>query len=151
MVIPLKGITMSIDPLFFLYQQDYGIYSRSIAKHLKSLNASVLLSELAQRRQYHTTRDELVSDQRYGEGWFYMTIEKVEDRTSLSRKEQLTAIEILVENGLIEQENFQLGNKRHFRLIDEKILEIYGLLKKDYSLSQKGKPDCPKGANPSYI
>jgi hypothetical protein len=136
-----------IDPLFFLYQEDYGTYSRSLAKILKSLTASVILGELAQRRKYHFDRDELISDERYGDGWFYMTQEKMEERTSLSRKEQETALKILVENDLIEQRNFGVPSKRHFRLKDQKILELYGLSKKHSSLSLSDKLDCPKVTN----
>lgn len=147
MVFPIKGITMSIDPLFFLYQEDYGIYSRSMAKHLKSLNAAVFLSEVAQRRQYHKIRNELINDERYGDGWFYMTMEKVEERTSLSRSEQDKAIKILIEAGLIEQKNFGVPSKRHFRLKDQEILETYGLSKKQSSLSKSDKLDCRKPTN----
>ncbi len=136
-----------MDPLFFLYQEDYGIYSRSLAKYLKSLNASVVLSELAQRRKYHADRNELISDERYGDEWFYMTHEKMEERTSLSRKEQDSSLKILIENGLIEQKNFGVPAKRHFRLKTDKILEIYGLSKKHSSLTKTDKLDCPKGAN----
>lgn len=136
-----------MDPLFFLYQEDYGIYSRSLAKYLKSLNASVILSELAQRRKYHSDRNEIISDERYGDDWFYMTHEKMEDRTALSRKEQDSALKILIENGLIEQKNFGVPAKRHFRLKVDKILEVYGLSKKHSSLTVSDKLDCPKGTN----
>lgn len=136
-----------MDPLFFLCQEEYGTYSRPLAHFLKSLNASVLLSELAQRRKYHSSRNELISDDRYGDGWFYMTCEKVEERTYLSRKEQDSALKVLIDNDLIEQKNFGVPAKRHFRLKDDKILAIYGLSKNHSNLPISGKLDCPKRTN----
>ncbi len=136
-----------MDPLFFLCQEEYGTYSRPLAHFLKSLNASVLLSELVQRRKYHTDKKELINDLRYGNGWFYETCEKVQERTYLSRKEQDAALKLLIDNDLIEQKNFGVPAKRHFRLKDENILAIFGLSKNHSRLSDSDKLDCPKGTN----
>ncbi len=135
------------DPLFFLYQEDYGIYSRSMAKKLNSLNASVFLSELAQRRNYHTIRDELISNEKHGNGWFYLTVDKMTERTSLSGREQETAIEILLKFGLIQRVNFGLPNMRHFRLNDEKILEAYKLSKIVSNSAESAELDVRKAQN----
>lgn len=145
----IQGVFMN-DPLFFLYQDDYGTYSRSMARHLKSVNAAILLSELSQSRKYHSDRGQLISDAKHGEGWFYLTHEKVEERTALGRKEQDTALKILKDHGLIEHINFGMPARRHFILNDDKILEFYKLSRKDYSLPLSGKPVCPFRAIPSY-
>ena len=142
----LSATKISRDPLFFLYQESYGTYSRPLARKL-GLAASVLLSELTDKRRYHTTRNELIDDERHGKGWFYQTHDSCEERTGLSRKEQDTALKILKENNLIEMQVFGLPAKRHFRLNELNILDFFGFSNNNSSLSVSGKLGCPKGAN----
>lgn len=133
--------------LSFLNSDSFQIYSRIVAKHCKSVAASIILSELINRYEYHLENDELTSHEKYGEGWFYFTIEKCEERTCLSRKEQDTALKILKENNLISVVCFGLPAKRYFKVNEEECLAVFGFSKKHSSLTEKGKLDCPKRAN----
>lgn len=63
------------------------------------------------------------------DGWFYSTIEDLQESTTYGRKVQSTAINKLVEYGLIESKLMGMPAKRYFRLISdtsklEKLLEI---------------------------
>ena len=57
-------------------------------------------------------------------GWFFQTIETVEEMTGLQRKKQEKCIKNLVEKGILEQKNIGMPRKRYFRLNYEKISEI---------------------------
>lgn len=135
------------DPLYFLNHKNFGIYSRPLAKALDSLLASVLLSELVEKRHDLMEDNKLYTDQSTGEGWFYYTKEDMEEKTTLSRKEQDSAIKILKDHELIETAIFGLPGKRHFRLNDEKIISIISNSKKHSRMSEMDKLDCPKRTN----
>ena len=49
-------------------------------------------------------------------GFFPFSIEQLQEETTLGRRSQETAIANLVNAGLIEQRNFGVPNKRHFRI-----------------------------------
>lgn len=134
------------DPLAFLDEGNYGVYNRTLAIKF-GLNAAVLLSELVGKRRYH--QNELIHHPSHGPGWFYFTIDHLYERIGLSRKEQETAIKILCDNGLVEIKVFSLPAKRHFRLIDDKILELFSLSKSNSSLSKSYKLASPKVTNRS--
>lgn len=58
------------------------------------------------------------------EGWFYQTVENIEDITTLNKYKQLQGIKVLVEAGVLEQINKGVPCKRHFRINFEMIEEI---------------------------
>jgi hypothetical protein len=133
--------------LSFLNHGSYQIYSRIVATYCKSVTAAIMLSELINRYEYHASHDELDSHPKYGDGWFYLTMDKCEERTCLSRKEQDHALKILKDHNFIESVCFGLPAKRYFRIKEKEILEVFGLSKKDSSLSKRDKLECPKGTN----
>ncbi len=133
--------------LHILSGESYQIYHREIARFCGSVNAAILLDDLMSREKYHSTNAELTTHEKYGSGWFYYTMDKCEERTVLTRKEQDTAIKILKEKGLIEMQNFGLPAKRHFRINEDAVLSIFNLSKKHSSLTETDKLECPKGTN----
>ena len=133
--------------LSFLNNEEYQTYNRRIAKFCGSVDAAIMISELINRFEYHTKNNELTSHSSHGDNWFYYTIELCEERTCLSRKQQDAALNILIEKGLIEKKSFGVPAKRHFRINEEKILELYGLSKRHSSLYQSDKLDCTNRTN----
>lgn len=129
-----------------LNSNHYQVYNREIAKKLKSVNAAIMLSELINRHEYHSAKDELIYIKETS-GWFYYTIDLCEDRTALSRKEQATAVKILKKHELVDQKNFGLPQKRHFKINENKILEFFGLSNNVYKMSQTDKLEMPNGTN----
>lgn len=139
-----------VDKLHFLNRESYGIYNRPLARYLGSLNAAIFLAELVERRHYHAIRGELIDNEKHGFGWIYQTREAIEERTCLSRCEQDTCIKLLKERDLIQVAKFGVPNRRHFRLNDDKILEIYNsqfVGNQQTSLRETSKLDCRKTTN----
>ncbi len=124
---------MNEDPLFWLGTDNYRIYNVEMAKAFKSINAAVFLSELANRYRYHLKENQVLNTEKHGDGWFYFTSEKCEERTALSRREQDTAITILENLGLIEKKIIGVPSKRHFRLNIENINKFF---------KKQENPDC---------
>lgn len=128
-------------------QDNYRMYNVEIARALNSLNAAIILGELAQRYEYHLERDELIfSDKAEGE-WFYFTSDKCEQRTALSEKEQAKAIKILEDRGIIKKILIGVPAKRHFQINEQKIVELLESSKKDSSFDKRSKLVSTKGKN----
>lgn len=147
----LKGVPMASihhpDKLSWLYADNYRTYNIDIARRLNSIHAAILLAELASRYRYHRDRDELTSDSKHGDGWFYYTQEDLEDRTLLTRKNQDTCIEILQGFGLIEKKSIGIPAKRHFRINIERINEFFIDPSEQSRLSETDKQGCLKKTN----
>jgi hypothetical protein len=146
------------DPLFWLYADNYRTYNVEVARKLGSINAAIYLSELCQRHKYHRDRNEFISDEKHGDGWFYYTAEKCEERTAMNVDEQRNCYNSLKRLGLIEQVNFGIPCKKHFRLNIEKILDFFGFSKNISSCGQnpnwmwsKPKLDVVKTQTAHYI
>lgn len=54
-------------------------------------------------------------------GWFFQTIETVEEMTGLQRKKQERCIKKLIENGILEQKNMGIPRRRYFRIKHENL------------------------------
>ena len=135
--------TNNFDPLHFLNQRNYGTYNRILARKIGCIEA-VLLSELIEIRSYNL--DNLISNERYGDGWIYASHVKITERTGLTDKEMRTAINNLKRLGLIEVVVFGIPATRHFRIIDDAVLEIFQTFSKnDSSLSKRANWICQKG------
>ncbi len=139
--------------LDFLNRDDYQVYNRNLARKLGSLNAAIFLSEIISRRKYHRSHN---PEGMLNEGdveWFYYTVDKAEERTVLSKKEQETAIKILMDRRLLLKSQKGMPAKRYFSLIDDEILNLFGLSKSISRTTEKGeqhKPGeqgIPKGEN----
>lgn len=133
--------------LSFLNHEEYQSYYRPMARFCGSVHAAIMLNELVNRLLYHEKRKELISHEKFGGDWFYLTMEKCEERTCLTRREQDTGLKILKEKGLIECISFGLPAKRHFRIKMENVLAVMGLSKKESSLAENAKLDWRKTPN----
>jgi len=134
--------------LKFLNNDNYQTYNRDIARECGSINAAVFLSELINRWEYHTDKQELIRHE--GKLWFYYTCEKAEDRLVMGRKAQDGAIKKLEGKGWIESKAIGMPAKRHFIINEDKVLEFFGLKRcpnGQTSLSKRDKLECPKGTN----
>ncbi len=137
---------MTISPLDLLDSGNFQTYNRKVAKELGSVNAAIMLSELVNRYNYHKDNQELLTYKKHEGVWFYYTVEKCEERTVLSRKEQETAIKILEKRGLFTKRAIGIPPKRHFCLEMKKILEFVCGLKNLFIKAEKGAMNGPKRA-----
>ena len=90
--------------------KDFYWINKSILKEL-GIDASFLLSAMVEA-------DNLLTDD---DGWFYQTIEKLEEITTLTRHKQSQAIKLLTEKQLLEQQNRGIPMKRYFRINYEEL------------------------------
>lgn len=87
----------------------YIIINKHLAKDI-GLNEAILLGELASEYNYWCDRGELI------DGWFYSTIENVEEQTTLSGYQQRMALKHLEDIGLVRVERKGTPAKRYLYL-----------------------------------
>lgn len=103
---------------------NYTKYNNSFG-HIVGVTCAVMMSKLAQ--MYEAYINELVSHDKYGDRWFYATIDNIEYQTCLTRREQETAIQKLKSMGIIEVAVFGTPAKRFFRINEDKLNEYLGI------------------------
>lgn len=128
--------------LTFLNHQHYQSYFTPIAKALKSIEAAILFSEFVQRYQFHETREELIEITDKGGGWFYHTMEAIEERTAIGRRGMDAAVEILQKANLIEVTKHGLPCRRYFRLNLQGIEDFSKNLSSLYKVYKLGCTPC---------
>ena len=95
----------------------------TVNKHLArtlGLDEAVIFGELCSKYDYRETKNELDED-----GYFYCTVEDLEETTTLGERRQRRAINSLVKIGLIEQVTKGLPCKRFFRINENAVLKIF--------------------------
>lgn len=109
---------------------NFRCYNIIIARALGSVHAAIMLSELIQRYEYHQEKNELITSPKNEGLWFYYTQEKCEERTMLSEREQRASLSILENLGIINKCIIGVPGKRHFQIVEEKIIQIIDNSKK---------------------
>jgi hypothetical protein len=136
------------DRLFLLNGDEFRLYNISVARFLGDIHAAIIFTELVSSRKHYSNENKLYEDEKNGDGWFFRTQEKIEERTCLTRKNQDHAIKILLDKGWIDKIVVGLPAKRYFKINDDKVLEGLNLSNKHSSLSKTDKLVCPKGTIP---
>lgn len=116
---------MSLNILDLLRADGSIVVNKKLA-HQIGLETAAIYSELVSLFQYWSKREELVDDSKEKSPqakWFFVTIENLEENTTLKRSKQDKAIKKLKELGLIETKQMGLPKKRYFT-ITEKINEF---------------------------
>lgn len=101
---------------------EYGFYNKAFALNV-SLPTAVILSELLMLDEYY--HDRLINHYKHGSGWFSATVEFLQKRTSILRREQSNCIEKLVKLGFIEVAVFGIPALRHIRVKKQAIKEHF--------------------------
>jgi len=120
-----------------LNANNYHTFNREIARRI-GLEAAIFLSEVIDKYCYFEKKDQIVK------GWFYLTIDAVEERTTLSRRQQDTAIDKLIELKFIETKQMGMPAKRHFRVFKENITEWLNCTNK---IDENAKQGCTQTPN----
>lgn len=108
----------------FLLSKNFWVLNKHLVKTL-GIETAFLLSVFADA-------DETLSD---NEGWFYQTVETIENMTTLNRYKQDLAIDTLIEKGILEKTHKGMPRKRYFR-IDSKQLALLFAEGQRYSQSK---------------
>jgi len=96
-----------------LASQNYAIISIPVAKAV-GLETAFLLHHLLSHYDFFAKSNQLIENK--GQFYFYATVDDIEEKTTLSKERQATAIKNLLEVGLIEQKNFGVPCRRHFAI-----------------------------------
>lgn len=118
-----------------LMSSNYYTLNKQIVKTL-GIESAFLLTILIE------ASDGLADD----EGWFYQTIETLEDLTGLSRHKQNKIIQDLIEASILIQENRGTPCRRFFKISFQEIENLV-FKKKETSLLKIDKLDCKKLTN----
>jgi hypothetical protein len=110
---------------------NFGIYNRN-SMHAIGLTATILLGEILDKYQYFLINGQLVELSEEEGKWFYITQEELEFRTSLSRREQETILEKLIDLKFIEKKIRGLPARRYFKINEAAIQEFVDNLKNYY-------------------
>lgn len=97
----------------------------TVNKHLArtlGLDEAVIFGEMCGKYDYREARGELDEN-----GYFFCTVEDLEDTTTLGERRQRKAINNLVEIGLIKQVTKGLPRKRFFKINENAVLAIFSV------------------------
>lgn len=115
--------------------------------HAIGLDAAIFFSEVLDKHEYFQKEGTSASFPEEGDEWFYLTMEDVQERTTLGRKEQEGAIAKLLELGFIKKIIKGVPAKRYFQVQKKSILSYFDDSKNLSRMSQKDKLECPKRTN----
>lgn len=103
-----------LSPVYDLIRADGSIVLNKNLCHSLGIIETAVFSELLSRYNYFNIREELDE-----EGYFYNTIDDFQRGTSLSAKQQKSAITNLEKLGLIKTKLKGVPAKRHFKIVDD--------------------------------
>lgn len=83
------------------------------------LEEAILLGELASEYDYWSTRNEIEN------GYFYSTIENIEEKTTLTAYKQRKCLENLKNKGIIDIQIKGMPAKRYIKINEEQVFQIF--------------------------
>ena len=104
-----------MDIIDFLANDNYIIVNKDIAK-LYGLEEAVILGELASEHKYWQRNGGLK------DGYFYSTIENIQNNTTILEKRQRLALNSLKEQGIIDIKRMDIPARRYIKINTEKLL-----------------------------
>ena len=122
--------------LSILNGNNYLCANRSLA-HTIGLHEAIILTEIIDKYEFFKLNDELkqIGDT---DGWFFLTMEKIFERTSLTERQQRPAINNLIKLGFITTRTYGQPSKRYFNINQNALLALFALdQKRDKHLSSK--------------
>lgn len=125
---------MDMDLFIDLLRSDGSIIVNKRLSKKIGLNEAILYSELVSKYKYFKNKDQLTPD-----GYFFNTVDNLEDDTCLSGKQQRPCIKKLEKLNLIEMKVQGLPSKRYFKIN----LDIQPLLR--CLSNEENQQECPKG------
>jgi hypothetical protein len=136
---------MTLSLFSLLLSKNQLCVNRAIA-HEIGLYESIILFEIIDKFDYFENLGQTVALDE-NKDWFYLTLETIEERTTIPRRGQDAAIKNLISRDLIQVKISGLPAKRYFRIKKEKIMELFGIQEKSTSLYETYKLGCAKRTN----
>lgn len=113
--------------------------NKKIAIHFKSNDTALLLADFISKQTYFEIKDQLTDD-----GFFYNTMEDIEQSTNITRHGQEQAIKALKNEGFLLMKRKGMPAKRYFKVNKEIIIAF--LLNKTNSLLNFSNQVCENSA-----
>ena len=142
-----------MDEIFKLLNPDNTVnFNRPLA-HALGTNEAIIYSALIAKQSYYKQREMLD-----GEGWFYSTVNDLEESTALTKRQQCCSVKVLIAAGLIKSEKRGMPARRCFRVVKdvdllksylakgmEKMFELNPIAQKsDENVSTRGDKTAPQ-------
>lgn len=106
------------DILSLLANDNFIVVNKDLAREW-GIDVAILFGELASEYRYYKKNGELE------DGWFYSTVDNVEENTSLSDFRQRKAIKLLEEKNIIEVKIKGIPAKRYIKINEEQVLKLF--------------------------
>lgn len=123
--------------LSLLASDNFITVNRSLIK-MVGLDAAVILGEFASEANYWKERGEMQED-----GFFFSTVENIEEKTSLTKYLQATAIEKLKAAGFVEVQKRGMPAKRYIKINEDEIIKAFDHKKSNF-LTTSGEKFLPQ-------
>lgn len=134
-----------MEQIIKLLNSDNTVSANRLLAHALGIKAALLFNSLVGKQAYYEKHSMLDS-----EGWFYSTIEDMQESTALSRCQQNKAIGVLAKAGLIDYRTGGVHCRRHFRVRNDTAqLEKYiikGAEKLNSTMSEIDNAPCENTA-----
>lgn len=98
--------------------------NKDLIKEL-GLEEAILLGELASEYDYWNNKNEIYNKNEIENGYFYSTIENIEEKTTLTAYKQRKCLEYLRFRGIIDIQIRGIPAKRYIKINEEKVIEIF--------------------------
>lgn len=113
------GLTLREKKLLSQFaSNNYGLYNKTLARKI-GLHESIFLGEIISEYDYWLRRQCLTED-----GYFYSTIENVEEATTLSDYQQRSIVKNLMQLHIIDMKVCGMPAKRYFKIYEEQLYSI---------------------------
>lgn len=125
-----------MDIISLLASDNYIVVNKDLIKEF-GINTAIMVGELASEHRYYAKNDKL------DDGYFYSTIENIQENTGLSRHQQKKALDDLKEQGIVDIVIKGIPAKRFIKFDVEKLANKFvknlhtGVLKSDKLDSEK--------------
>lgn len=134
-----------MDILDLLSSGKFLLVNKDLARKI-GIDATLLLAELLNKNNHWKKKGELVEFDGIP-GYFYATIESIEEETTLTRRDQDAALKRLKAAGFVSHILRGLPAKRYFLINEENIYAFFGVKKISPSLYENAKLECTKTPN----
>ena len=121
-----------MDILHLIASDSFITVNKALIKSV-GLEAAVIVGELASEHNYWQQNNGITE-----EGYFFSTIENIEDKTSLSEHKQRQALKKLEELGVVSVKVKGLPAKRYVKLNPEQLMELFQNKEKSISETSSG-------------
>ena len=119
-----------------LASRNFIVVNKEIAKKI-GLDEAIMIGELASEYSYWEDKDGITED-----GFFFSTVENVQENTTFTQYKQQRTLDKLKELGLVYVERRDVPAKRYIRLREDNIAKLFA--GKEYEYTQKEEPKKEK-------